>query len=77
MHALELAKTAYNGVITSSQGNMEMDLGEGELLQRAGWYLVIAKHVLDVLGPEGDADGGPLEEAEFLRVLVEEEIRDK
>lgn len=72
IHAFELAKTAYNGFITGETYGAGSG-HEGELLRRAGWYLVIAKHVLGVLGPEGDADNGVLDEAEFLRALIEEE----
>lgn len=76
MHALELAKTAYNGVITRTQesGALDNTVNEEELLRRAGWYLAVAKHILLIFGPEGDFDGGPLEEVEFLHVLIEEEL---
>ena len=68
MHALEMAKTAWNAVVTNDTAPTT------EYLARAQWYLLIACEILETYGPEGD-EGGPLEESRLLRNLLEEELR--
>lgn len=68
MHALEMAKTAWNAVVTNDTAPTT------KYLARAQWYLLIACEILETYGPEGD-EGGPLEESRLLRNLLEEELR--
>ncbi|KZT09128.1 SET domain-containing protein [Laetiporus sulphureus 93-53] len=64
MHALELAKTAWNAIVmnvpTSSRDDVQA-------------YLAIASQVLNNLGPEGDGDG-PLEELRLLKQALGENV---
>ncbi|KAI0786817.1 SET domain-containing protein [Abortiporus biennis] len=63
MHALELAKTAWNRIVAT-------DSSDEELLNGTKSYLRIAGQVLRNFGKEGD-EGGPLEELDTLTVLLE------
>ncbi|KAI0030426.1 hypothetical protein K488DRAFT_54292 [Vararia minispora EC-137] len=68
MHALEVAKTAWNGFVSGDQ-----DLAGIGYLQATRWYLSIAHRVLHTIGEEGDPKG-PLQEIETVRTLVSQEV---
>ncbi|TFY80212.1 hypothetical protein EWM64_g3797 [Hericium alpestre] len=73
LHALEMAKTAWNAFITSSEANgADTTSPDHQLLDNVDWYLDVARHILGTLGPEGD-EGGPLEELALLAGLVKDE----
>ena len=65
MHALELAKTAWNATVTDSELTAPSALEE-----TAKAYLRIATHVLSNYGEEGD-EGGPLAEISVLRRMLQ------
>jgi hypothetical protein len=67
MHALEVAKCAWNELIVSGDGTSTKALPN--LMDATEWYLSVAHHVLYTLGPEGDT-GGPLEEIQTLQSLI-------
>jgi hypothetical protein len=69
MHLLELAKTAWNAVV-SEKSNRER---EDTLLTQARSYLVASQKILAILGPEGDS-GGPLDEIQTLLSLLNEHV---
>jgi len=64
MHALELAKTAWNAVIMHSE-----PAAANTLESDAKSYLLIAAHILNIYGEEGD-EGGPLAEIRVLRDML-------
>ena len=64
MHALELAKTTWNAVITQGEA-----VPSRNTVKDAQLYLTIARGILENFGPEGD-EGGPLEEIEVLQGLL-------
>ena len=73
MHALELAKTAWNSVIaqevdpkSARSAPMQRDTEE-----RVRHYLVLARRVLECYGSEGD-EGGPLAEIAVLAGLLDD-----
>ena len=68
MHALEVAKSAWNGFVSDT----DKTKGPG-YLRFTVWYLAVARRVLHILGPEGDSEG-PLKEIETLQGLVKQEI---
>ncbi|KAI0269910.1 hypothetical protein BC834DRAFT_922711 [Gloeopeniophorella convolvens] len=70
MHALEAAKTTWNAMLSSEAREGSYDR---KLLDSAKWYLEVARHILGILGKEGDADG-PLTEVEMLSGLISEEL---
>ena len=65
MHALELAKTAWNATVTDSEF-----MAANALEEAAKAYLRIAARVLNIYGEEGD-DGGPLAEISVLRRMLQ------
>lgn len=70
LHALELTKTAWNGIITEERsGATPNGATVIRLEDSARHYLSIASRVLEVYGPEGDT-GGPLEELRVMRSLL-------
>ena len=69
MHALEVAKVAWNGIIAN-----EDYYDARELLSICKDHLGVAEEVLCVYGREGD-EGGPLDEIETLKGQRENEIR--
>lgn len=73
MHALELAKTAWNAHITLEQRHdtslIHVDMAK--LIDNACHWLDIATNILRTYGSEGD-HGGPLEELDTLRSLLRE-----
>jgi hypothetical protein len=70
MHALELAKTAWNAIIAGEHAEPALSRSATKRLEDAAQhYLSIASQVLETYGPEGDA-GGPLEELRLLRSLL-------
>jgi len=71
MHALELAKTAWNAVVVA--GVDSRSTSAVNLLTDARWYLSVASDILDIFGQEGD-EGGPLAEIGILRGLIYGEI---
>ncbi|TFY65665.1 hypothetical protein EVG20_g5424 [Dentipellis fragilis] len=70
LHALEVAKTAWNAFV--SQDNNEDETARRRLLDNLRWYLAVAREIIEVLGPEGD-EGGPWEEIGLLNSLVDEQ----
>ena len=66
MHLLELAKTAWNARISSTNPD-----GDDNQISKAQVlvFLSSARHVLETYGPEGD-EGGPLDEIKTLRRLL-------
>ncbi|KAF9475654.1 hypothetical protein BDN70DRAFT_883477 [Pholiota conissans] len=68
MHLLEMAKTVWNAVITSTDHSIERPLK-----QRAWSFLMLAEQIMTVFGPEGD-DGGPLQEIAILRELLDSDL---
>ncbi|PCH40034.1 hypothetical protein WOLCODRAFT_116534 [Wolfiporia cocos MD-104 SS10] len=64
MHALELAKTVWNAMVSG-----ERFTDSGSLAEDAKLYLGIATHILGIFGPEGDP-GGPIEEIRVLQGLL-------
>ena len=66
MHALEVAKTAWNAVVTQSDENSD---GLETIEKEARSYLGVARGILENFGPEGD-EGGPLEEVQILEELL-------
>ena len=69
MHALEVAKVAWNGFITIEQESEK----SRDYLNAADWYLRSAARVLETFGHEGD-EGGPLKEVEVLENLIRENM---
>jgi hypothetical protein len=65
MHLLEMAKTAWNAVITSAD-----ESNEGPLKEQARRFLLLTNQVMTVFGSEGD-DGGPIQELATLNKLLE------
>ncbi|KAG1739600.1 hypothetical protein EDB19DRAFT_1711062 [Suillus lakei] len=72
MHLLEMAKTAWNAVITIDHGNAQGAPTKTSLLKRARVYRDLASNILEVFGLEGDP-AGPLEELAVLKKLLLEE----
>lgn len=72
MHLLEMAKTAWNTVITIDHGNAQDAPTKTSLLKRARVYRDLASNILEVFGLEGDP-AGPLEELAVLKKLLLEE----
>ena len=72
MHALELAKTAWN--YTVAYDDTVASPSPSSVTERteasARHYLGIARRVLECYGAEGDA-GGPLDEIEVLQGLLD------
>ncbi|KAF8840609.1 SET domain-containing protein [Paxillus ammoniavirescens] len=68
MHLLEMAKTAWNAIVTSEHPDPSDPVGAG-VLPQAQAYLRLSKQILDVIGPEGDMDG-PLAEIQVLDRLL-------
>jgi hypothetical protein len=74
MHALEMAKVAWNAVCLGPEpgiGDLTVEAYEREMLHRARTYCELAAHVLRSLGEEGD-EGGPLAELHALELLINE-----
>ncbi|KAH9891581.1 SET domain-containing protein [Cubamyces lactineus] len=69
MHALELAKTAWNLLCTATANLSETQTAAIE--KQAKLFLRIATSILATLGPEGD-EGGPLEEIGILSQVLSE-----
>lgn len=70
MHALELAKTAWNAVVTYEQTHAPHAAQIREYEDLSRHYLSIAACILELIGPEGD-EGGPLEELQVIRSLLQ------
>lgn len=70
LHALEVAKTAWNALLSKESHEGTYDK---QLLELTVWYLGHAQHVVGILGREGDASG-PLAEIDFLSKLVNKEL---
>jgi hypothetical protein len=68
MHLLELAKSAWNKIVTSSHMNTEAEKVLGEQVRV---FLYLSRNILTIFGPEGD-EGGPLREVETLQTLLDE-----
>lgn len=64
MHLLELAKTAWNAVVSAN-------IDDSAALEGVKRYLTAAREVLDVFGDEGD-EGGPLD----VIAGLEEDLKD-
>lgn len=61
-----MAKTAWNAVVTGASG-----LSEKRLTGELRVYLSASREIFDILGIEGDLEGGPLEEIRTLQGLLE------
>ncbi|KAJ3556198.1 hypothetical protein NM688_g2159 [Phlebia brevispora] len=70
MHALELAKTAWNYVVSQEMSSTSPSSEMGDVEACAREYLALSRQVLERFGPEGDEDG-PLEEIRVLRELLQ------
>lgn len=71
MHSLELAKTAWNAVMTGSESPSGTRTSEEKaLILLARSYLSMSSRILGVFGREGD-DAGPLQEIQVLRELLD------
>lgn len=68
MHLLELAKSAWNKIITSPDMNND---AEGVVEKQVRIFLYLSRKVLAILGPEGD-ENGPLQEIETLQLLLDD-----
>ena len=73
MHALEVAKTAWNAIVSGHDitGPNAKPLPPLNAVQ---WYLNVARHILTTLGLEGD-EGGPLEQVDALHGLLKQETQ--
>lgn len=71
MHALELAKTAWNAVVTSEKEAEPSVVRAFEDIARSS--VLVASQVMENFGIEGD-EGGPLEEIRVLRGLLGDNI---
>lgn len=76
MHALEMAKTAWNAIITSESAGSLNEISRTSLLKQARACLGLSRHILDKVGSEGDA-GGPLVEMQVLNGLLKSEANRK
>jgi SET and MYND domain-containing protein len=68
MHLLELAKSAWNKTITSSDMNKD---AENAVVEQVRVFLSLSRKILAIFGPEGDEDG-PLQEVKTLQTLLGE-----
>lgn len=66
MHLLEMAKTAWNAIVTTEVEKAQ----EEQLLRQAQEWLAGSRKILSIFGPEGDK-GGPLEEIRALQKLLD------
>lgn len=71
MHTLELAKTAWNAVVTSEEEAEPSVVRAFEDIARSS--VLVASQVMENFGIEGD-EGGPLEEIRVLRGLLGDNI---
>ena len=69
MHLLELSKTAWNMRFSAADTPEDADR---VIKERVKKFLSMARKVLMVYGPEGDA-GGPLSELEIMEGLLSTE----
>lgn len=65
MHSLELAKTAWNARISSTNSDGDDRISKAQV----ECFLSLARDVLEIYGPEGD-EGGPLDEIKSLEKLL-------
>ncbi|KAI0315809.1 SET domain-containing protein [Amylostereum chailletii] len=72
MHALEVAKSAWNAIIAGEKTKRDSSVQVARLLETARWYLEVARRILSTLGPEGD-EGGPAQDVAFLQKLIDME----
>jgi hypothetical protein len=63
-HLLEMAKTVWNKSINAEGSELN------RLYDQVRVFLTTTQRVLDIFGTEGD-EGGPLEEVEMLRNLLD------
>jgi SET and MYND domain-containing protein len=68
MHLLEMAKTAWNAIVT---GDYETQVSEERLKNELRAYLSRCQEILRIFGREGDTTRGPLEEIQTLHGLLE------
>lgn len=68
MHLLEMAKLAWNRIVTSAEAP---DTATGTLEEETRVLLSAASRILDVYGPEGDQGCGPLHELGTLKALLD------
>jgi len=67
MHLLELAKTAWNMLVSSGEANRDITQAITERVQE---FLNLGRKVLMVYGAEGDKEG-PFQEVETLQALLD------
>ncbi|KAH7885040.1 hypothetical protein F5I97DRAFT_1937350 [Phlebopus sp. FC_14] len=72
MHLLEMAKTAWNAIVTFERTTSSTSTAETGLLRQGRAYLRLSSRILDVVGPEGDP-GGPLAEVQLLDRLLHDQ----
>jgi hypothetical protein len=66
MHLLEMAKTAWNAIVTGDNDE-NAQVAEDRLKDELRVYLTRCQDILGIFGREGDSAGGPLEEIGILR----------
>jgi hypothetical protein len=69
MHLLEMAKTAWNAIVTGDNGD-DAQVSREKLKNELRVYLTLCQKKLGIFGPEGDT-GGPLDEIRTLHELSE------
>ncbi|KAG6335963.1 hypothetical protein ID866_3116 [Astraeus odoratus] len=69
LHLLEMAKTAWNAIITTENAGTLTEALESCLLSHVRKYFELGRLIIESIGPEGDM-GGPLTEIEVLHGLL-------
>lgn len=67
MHLVEMAKVAWN--MMAQEDGTSSRRSEEQLQTDLNAYLASSQDILGIFGPEGDEEGGPLEEIRTLREL--------
>lgn len=69
MHALEMAKTAWNAFVSRENTSNALDVSQSRAEIKR--YLDLGSRIFNVYGPEGDPDG-PLSSVHKLQALVDD-----
>jgi len=73
MHLLEMAKTAWNAIVTGANSDdARPEVSDDRLKNELRVYLCRCQEILRIFGREGDTPGGPLEEMQTLQGLLED-----